>query len=59
MKIKTDTPVETGQTFDLNNLPQIRTVEFEEIIYEKVIKLEEQVKSINEKLDKILGETDE
>jgi hypothetical protein len=59
MKIKTDTPVEISQTsatINLNDFPQPRIVGFEEIIYDKIIELEEQVKIMNKKLDKLSGE---
>ena len=57
MKIKTDTPVESGQTSTINiNDNKYRFVGYEELIYDKVIKLEEQMKIINKKLDEILGE---
>lgn len=58
MKIKTDTPVEISQTSTINiaDCPQPRIVRYEEIIYDKIIELEEQVKLINKKLDEILGD---
>lgn len=61
MKIRTDTPVESSQTSAINiaDFPPPRIIGFEEIIYDKVIELEKQVKIINKKLDEILGAEDE
>lgn len=59
MKIKTDTPIESGQTsasINIADFPQSRIVGFEEIIYEKLVELNEELKRMNERLDEILGE---
>lgn len=58
MEIKIDTPVESSQTSTVNiaEIPKYRFVGYEELTFKKVIELEEQVKIINEKLDKLLGE---
>ena len=58
MKIKWTDPVEISQTASINvaDQQQYRFVGYEELIYEKVIELEEQMKLINKKLDKILGD---
>ena len=60
MKIKTDIPVESGQTgtIHLADCPQPRSVSYEEIIYEKLVELNEELKIMNERLDEILGETE-
>ena len=60
MKIKiADTPVESGQTsasINIADFPQPRIIGFEEIIYEKLIELNEELKRMNRRLDEILGE---
>lgn len=43
-------------TTEVENIRDYEIVGYEEIIYDKIIKLEEQVEIINNKLDELLGE---
>ena len=66
MKIKEFVPAETSTTtptteietatIKASDLQTPRFVGFDELVYEKIIKLEEQMKLINKKLDELLGE---
>lgn len=59
MKTEKFVPIESSSTtvatININDVP-VRTVGSEEILYEEVIKIKEELKRLNKRIDEILGE---